>query len=407
MLKKLRIKFICINMLIVTVMLCAIFFLVFHFTRESLETQSLSMMQELADDPFQLGSPGDFNNSVRLPYFTLQIGPFGDILAVGGGFFDLSNESFLTGLINTVYSSGQTSGIIEQYNLRYLVVQKRASQCIVFADISSELATLESLTKNCVLTAAASFALFLVLSLLLARWAVKPVDEAWKQQKQFVSDASHELKTPLTVIMTNAELLQQPDYTQEERSRFAGSILTMSQQMRSLVESLLELARADSAGERLCFEALDLSETVAGCVLPFEPLYFESGLELKTEIEEGIHVKGSYQYLCQVTDILLDNARKYTKAPGTVSLALKRHGHGHCLLTVSNPGQLSDEELKNIFKRFYRADKARSRDGSYGLGLSIAESAVKLHKGRIWAECREGTILFHVQLPVTNNESPG
>lgn len=407
MLKRLRIKFICINMLIVTLMLCVIFFLVFHFTRESLEAQSLSMMQELSDNPFQLGSPGEFNDSVRLPYFTLQIDPFGDILAVGGGYFDLSNESFLRELIQAVYSAGQTSGVIEQYNLRYLEVQKRSYQCIVFADMSSETATLKSLTKNCVLTAAASFALFLILSLLLAKWAVRPVDEAWKQQKQFVSDASHELKTPLTVIMTNAELLQQPDYTDEERARFTGSILTMSHQMRGLVESLLELARADSAAESLCFEEVDLSETVSGCILPFEPLYFESGLELKTEIDTGIHVKGSRQYLCQVTDILLDNARKYTEAPGTVSLALKRHGHGHCLLTVSNPGQLSDEELKNIFKRFYRADKARSRDGSYGLGLSIAESAVSLHKGKIWAECREGNVLFHIQLPIINNESPG
>lgn len=400
MLKKLRIKFICINMLMVTLMLCVIFSLVFHFTRESLETQSLSMMQELADDPFQLGSPGESNESVRLPYFTLQIGPFGDILAVGGGYFDLSNESFLAELIQTVYSSGQPSGIIEQYHLRYLTVQKRSSQCIVFADMSSELATLDSLTRNCVLTAAASFALFLILSLLLARWAVKPVDEAWKQQKQFVSDASHELKTPLTVIMTNAELLQQPDYTDEERARFTGSILTMSQQMRGLVESLLELARADSAGEHLCFEDLNFSETVSNCVLPFEPLYFESGLTLNTEIDEGIFVRGNRQYLCQAADILLDNARKYTEAPGTVSLTLKRHGHGHCLLTVSNPGHLSDEELKNIFKRFYRADKARSRDGSYGLGLSIAESAVTLHKGKIWAESREGEVLFHIQLPI-------
>lgn len=119
------------------------------------------------------------------------------------------------------------------------------------------------------------------------------MERAWTQQKQFVSDASHELKTPLTVILTNAEMLRDPSYSEPERQRFAKSILTMSHQMRGLVESLLELARVDNGAVKKVFEALDWSSLVQDAVLPFEALFFEKGLTLQTDIEPGITVRGS------------------------------------------------------------------------------------------------------------------
>lgn len=130
-----------------------------------------------------------------------------------------------------------------------------------------------------------------------------------------------------------------------------------------------------------------------------EPLYFEKGLELDCKIEDGIHLKGSESHLRQVMDILLDNAMKYSASRGTVGVSLKKQG-SHCLLSVTNPGeQISPEDLKNIFKRFYRIDKARSMDHSYGLGLSIAEEIVSTHHGKIWAESADGLNIFHVLLP--------
>ena len=400
MLKKLRVKFVIINMCIVTIMLCVIFSLVFHFTSSSLETQSLNMMQALAANPLQIASPNNYQGAVNLPYFTLQISARGDILAIGGGYYDLSDEDFLQSLISSVYSSDDRVGIIDEYYLRYYRVARGTSQCIVFADISSEIATLRSLLKTCALIGGASFALFFAVSLLLAKWAVKPVDAAWRQQRQFVADASHELKTPLTVIMTNAELLQQPEYSGEERSRFSDNILTMSRQMRTLVEALLELARADSGRESAAFAELDLSALVSDSALLFEPVFYESGLEFESKIEEGVRTRGSDSYMKQTVEILLDNARKYSDKPGRVALALQRQGKGRCLLTVSNPGaDIPRAELQNIFKRFYRLDRSRSRDGSYGLGLSIAESAVKAQGGRIWAESRDGIITFSIVLP--------
>ena len=258
---------------------------------------------------------------------------------------------------------------------------------------------MRSLTDTCILIGVLGFAVFLGLSFLLARWAVKPVETAWNQQRQFVADASHELKTPLTVILTNAELLQEPEYDEQARSRFVDSIMTMSHQMRGLVESLLELARVDNGGQNMVFSRLNFSELVSDALLPFEPVYFEKGLTLESNVEENLFVRGSQQHLKQVADILLDNASKYAFADSTVRVILRRQG-SHCLLSVASAGDtISKEDLKNIFKRFYRMDKARSMNHSYGLGLSIADSIVGKHGGKIWAESADGVNTFFVQLP--------
>ena len=175
--------------------------------------------------------------------------------------------------------------------------------------------------------------------------------------------------------------------------------MTMSRQMRGLVESLLELARVDNGGQNMVFSRLNFSELVSDALLPFEPVYFEKGLTLESNVEESLFVKGSQQHLKQVADILLDNAAKYASPDSTVRVILRRQG-SHCLLSVASAGDaISKEDLKNIFKRFYRMDKARSMNHSYGLGLSIADSIVGKHGGRIWAESADGVNTFFVQLP--------
>ena len=142
-------------------------------------------------------------------------------------------------------------------------------------DISMENSILMDLIKTCMKIAALSYLVFLGISILLAHWAIRPVEAAWKNQRQFVADASHELKTPLTVIMTNAELLQEDSFEEASRKQFAGSILAMSHQMRGLVEGLLDLARVDNGVVKTSFEELDFSDVVVDAMLPFEPLFFE------------------------------------------------------------------------------------------------------------------------------------
>ena len=399
MIRKLQVKFVIINMAIVTVMLCIIFGLVYNTTKTNLETQSISMMKTIAADPFRLGRPNEQSPDLRLPYFTLQLGIKGELISTGGGYYDLSDRDFLKDLIDESVDSRRETGIVEQHGLRFCRVSTPRGTVLVFSDMSSETNTLDHLVRNCLIIGILSFLGFLVVSIFLSRWAVKPVAAAWQQQKQFVADASHELKTPLTVIMTNAELLQTDEYEEQERKNFSQSILTMSQQMKTLVEKLLELARSDAEQTKQQMKPVDLSKLILDTAISFEGVFIEKGLSVESEVEPGITVNGSEPMLQQIADILLDNAQKYSSPGGETTVRLYSSGYGKCRLTVSNPGkEIPPEDLKRIFQRFYRMDKARSRDGSFGLGLSIAESIVAQHKGSIWAESKDGVNTFIVEL---------
>lgn len=204
-------------------------------------------------------------------------------------------------------------GVIEKYNLRYYRVDTPLSRYLVFADITSEKATLSNLMKSSLAIGTISFLMFLGISIQLSKWAVKPVDLAWKRQRQFLADASHELKTPLTVIMTNAELAQSPEYDEENKQRFINSILTMSRQMRGLIEKMLQLARADNSDTKEITALVDFSKLVSDGILPFEPVFFEKGLTLKAQIQDSIKIIGEEGQLYQLMDVLLDNAQKYSK----------------------------------------------------------------------------------------------
>ena len=399
MTRKLRAKFIVIIMSIVTIMLCIIMSMLYIFTKKNLESDSVNMMKNIADRPFLPHLPNEMQGDMRLPYFTLQLGMRGNLIATGGGYYDLSDEDFLKNLIDATFSADAPVGVIAQYNLRFFRKNAAGNEIIVYSDISSELTALSNLLRNCIFIGVACFLAFLGISYLLAGWVVKPVDKAWRQQRQFIADASHELKTPLTVIMTNAELLQNADYDEISHSAFSSSILVMARQMRELVEQMLELARTDSVQSDAAFSSFDLSRLVSDATLPFEPVFFEKGLTLYTNIAENILISGNPAQLQQVLDILLDNAQKYSGENAAAWVNLQRHGKGHCLLTVANEGEgIPLQDLNNLFKRFYRADQARSRTGSFGIGLSIAESIVKLHKGKIWAESKNGINTFFVEL---------
>lgn len=401
MLKRLKVKFVAAIMVIAAAMLCLVFGLVYRFTQANLEQESIAMMQSIAANPFQLGRPDDRPEQVRLPYFMLQIGARGEIIAAGGGYYDLSDQEFLATLLNACARHKGQVGVIEEYSLRFCRADTPMGPRIVFADITSERSTLYNLAETCIIIGTLCFFAFLGLAILLVSWMVRPVDRAWAQQRQFVADASHELKTPLTVIMTNAELLQGRDWGEDERARFSKSILTVSRQMRNLIERLLELARVDHGQDMAAFGAVDLSALVEKALLPFEPVFFERGLEFSSSIDGDIVIHGSGEQLGQVIDILLDNAQKYAAHEGRVTVALKRAGKHCCRLSVSSPGAaLSETECKDIFKRFYRIDKARSQNGSFGLGLSIAQGIVERHRGRIWAESRDGYNTFYVETPV-------
>ena len=402
MIKKLRIKFVLVIMAIVMVLLGCILGVVIHFTGQGMEMQSISMMRRIAASPFQQGSLGKPSEEVRLPFFTVQISSRGELIAASGGYFDLTDREYLQEIVNRALLSEQETGKLEEHDLRYLKVVSPRGFTIVFSDTTTESSTLKHLFYSCLAIFFVAMIVFLGISILLSHWVIKPVATAWDQQRQFVADASHELKTPLSVIMANAELMQGEDLVEEDRITYSGNILSTTYQMRSLVENMLEMARVDNGTVKMNFDIVDFSQLVSDAALSFQLLYEEKGMGLRYAVPDGVQLYGSEQHLYQVLDVLLDNALKYSTPESMVSVDLISSGK-NCLLSVASPGEpISKEDLKNIFKRFYRADKARAMNGSYGLGLSIAESIVESHKGKIWAESENGYNIFFVQL-TTNN----
>lgn len=397
MLKKLRIKFIVVNMSIVLAMLLIIFGMLFHFTKVDIEKDAKALLHSIAQDSLQAsGTKKPENNGLH--YFTVQINIWGEVSASGYTAFDLDDERFIQDLIIEVLNRLRDEGYVEKYDLQYYRIQTRDMIVISFVDQSGQQDALDSLLVTGAIIGGISLLVFFVISLFLAKWMVRPVDVAWNKQKQFLSDASHELKTPLTVIMANAELLQNAD--EAERQRYSNNILTMSHRMRDLVEGMLNLSRVDNGQVKSTFAQMDLSRLVDDALLPFEPLFFEKGLTLQSNVEQGIIMNGSDRYLSQVVQILLDNAVKYSQ-PGIVELQLQRYGRGQAMLTVSNPGNPIDpDDRERIFDRFYRADEARTGSGSFGLGLAIAKSMVEEHGGRIWVESNETGNCFCIILPI-------
>lgn len=396
MLKKLRKRFICINMAIVTGMLLIIFILNFQLTNSDLNNKSNTALQTLSQSVMDNNLR---NAEVRMPYFVIQQSILGEIKVTGNTHFDISNADFIHEIIRSVYAKRSDTGNLPEYDLKYKVISQPTVQSIICLDTSANGRALSSLIQTSIVTCIIALAAFTFISILLARWAVKPVDKAWQQQKQFISDASHELKTPLTVIMSNAELMQGAENMDPEHIQYTENILSSTKQMRRLVEGMLDLARADNGQIQTHFTDIDFSKIVNNAVLNFEAVFFEQGLTLNANVQENLIVHGSKQHLGQLIDILLDNAQKYS-SPGIVDVELRRFGNSQCLITVSNPGTpIPTSDLEKIFQRFYRADSARTDSSSFGLGLSIAQRITQEHGGQIWAESNSSGNRFSILLP--------
>lgn len=395
MIRRLRWKMVSITSVLLTLVLALILGLITYATWHGLQRDSAERMEAVQQKIEKLNRrPGQLEAIDTEGCIVIWLERDGSMVAIGPEHYLTSRQDMMN-LIQSATKQGRSSGVLEDWQFRYLRVGN--GQQYVFADIRLESHMMRRLVTVCVLILLLGTVVFFFISLWIARWAIHPVERAWEQQRQFVADASHELKTPLTVILTNAELLKDPSYDASGKERFADSILTMSRQMRGLVEDLLDQARVDN-GAAMDRKLLDWSKVVLEAVLPFEPVYFEAGKTLETEIQPEIHVLGSEDHLRRVVEILLDNGCKYSSPGGTVLLRLVRERKG-CLLSVTSPGEaLTEQQLEDIFKRFYRGDAARKMDHSYGLGLSIAQGIIRQHKGEIWAQSEEGWNTFFVRL---------
>ena len=304
------------------------------------------------------------------------------------------------------YGSMQ-GGKLQYYCKKDAPPDRKTAYRIALTDFSKEIGNIRQLSIVLFILFFALSFVIIVLSRFFVWKTVAPVKDAMLSQRQFISDASHELKTPLTVIINNVGNLQKkidvPALQGEDAEKIRSDILgieEMSGRMKHLTESLLDLSRLESWQDRGSqLEKVALSTLIEHECMYFEPLFFEKGKSLDYTVEKGLHTLGNENKLKELLSILLENALKYSLPPTATVLSLKKK-RNILLLSVSNAveKELSKEEKENLFKRFFRRDEAHSGGDGYGLGLSIAKEIVLMHKGTIKVESEKGRIYFTVAL---------
>ncbi len=318
---------------------------------------------------------------------------------------DVLTDAVQNALSQKIQKYGSTMGRVEAYNLYYMVKICDVGYRVAFVDSSSHDSSVQKMRFSFVVGWILLMLVLLAVTLYLSRYVTRPVAAAWENQQRFIADASHELKTPLTVILADASILaQSPQKTVAEQQNWIDDITSEAERMRRLTEEMLTLARAD-AGEQVIptMSCVDLSQLTQRVALQFEPAAFERGLIINDDIETGLEVMGAQDRLDNLLKTLLENACKYGVGSGEpVTVTLKREGK-RAVLRVSNGGAIPPEDLPHVFDRFYRSDKSRVQEGeslSFGLGLSIAKSTAELHGGNITVSSGAGITTFTVGLPL-------
>lgn len=397
MIRKLRWKFVIISMALVTAVLLVVFFAVFHTSRTNLERTSEKVLTAAVEkSAFELSQPG--KGDTQLPYFVVELYNDSTYRYYGSSYY-VTDEAAMNKILAACLKQESASGTLSEYNLRYLRAQTLSGAVrLAFADTSVENATLRALLWNSLIIGGAALLVLFGCCYLLSGLVTKPVEKAWKQQKQFVSDASHELKTPLTVILSSAGLLAE-DLHEEQQLQYVDNIRSESDRMKKLVEGMLTLARSDSV-EKPVLSPVDLSDLTLDTALLFEPVAYEHGRRLSYDIGENLCIEGDGEKLRRLISVLLDNAIKYSPAGGEIRLTLTAEEH-RARLQVENGGEaIPPEQLSHLFERFYRADVSRTDTTGFGLGLSIAQSIAQEHRGTLRAESDAASTRFICMLPL-------
>ena len=410
MIRKLRYKFVAIMMSMVAAILLAVFAsLIIANERSSARNAEITMQQGLLSS---LGRER-FKTPPGMKMKDIEGGPVHMFPSVvvkidGGEITRIQNmemeveEETLESWIEYAkeHADADGYGTIKSGNIRYNIRSFEDETNLIFADFSFEVRERRKFILLCAAGFLVSGMAFFILSWFLSGWVVRPVKETWEKQSRFIADASHELKTPLTVMLADTNiLLSHGENRVEEQKRWIESIRDEALSMKKLVEDMLFLAKSDAERNTAGKEEFDVSDVVTDKVLEFEAVAYEKQVELCDSIEKGLRMTGDKNEFGRLAAVLLDNAVKYAEPDDAgrkqAQVSLKRKGR-KLYFTVSNScGGLSEDTIRHAFDRFYRGDATRNRmDGSYGLGLSIAAEIVHAMDGKISCSCSGGLAVF-------------
>lgn len=398
MINKLRRRFIvtamCSVFAVLTVIMSTIGVLTFRKIGNDADRITQLLIENEGRFPKRDGKPGmpEFFSpgmSAETPYetrfFTVLLDENNGISEVNTGSIAAVTTAKAGDYAYEIARSGKTRGYKGVY--RYGVAEKDGRKLIVFVDCSRGLSNFDSFCLMSALVCIGGMVSVLILVLIFSRIAVKPIAETYAKQKQFITDAGHEIKTPLTIIDANTEVIE----LESGETEWTRSIKTQVERLSALTSNLIDLSRMDERGAAPVMLDFSLSDAVNEALADFEMLIKSNEKTLTVSIEDGISFTGDEKAIRRLISLLTDNAIKYSSEHANINVTLLKRGR-QIELRFENPVEKIDKgNLDMLFERFYRADSSRnSESGGYGIGLSVAKAIVEAHKGAIKASSPDG-----------------
>lgn len=317
-----------------------------------------------------------------------------NIMVLSNSLKETTDKDILS-MTQKLQKNGKRFGSIDDYI--YLVrILKSGNTVYIFVNNKEALQNSKQFFIVSIFIFLLSVIVFTIISYYLSRWMIKPSEKAIKNQKIFVANISHDLKTPITIIRANADLIE----NEVKNKKSIKYIKQETEKLNHLVNEMLTLTRIDNTISKENFKSFNFGDSLFDVVLPFESIAYEKGIRFNINIDEVTDYFGDESNIQKLAEILIDNAMSYTAKGGIVDVDAYENSKA-VTLSVTNTGEpISDEKKVEIFDRFYRESKSRERTGNhYGLGLSIANTIVKKHNGKITVESKNGKNTFTVILP--------
>lgn len=401
MIKKLQRKFIFIATVVITVfivVLLAAINVANYIDVNDVASQRLEYIvrnqgkipRDPREDPFESNTDDRFSNgfSPEMPYETRYFTvTFTNDIVTGINLDNIAAIDAETAVnyATLLYSKGETGGYYNDY--KYTAVSQNGGVMYVFLDCTRDLNSFRAFLWTSLIIGGVSIAVVFMLIFLFSNRAIKPYVESYNKQKQFITDANHELKTPLAVIKASNEVIEM----ENGKSEWTQTIEKQVARLSSLIEKLVFLSRMDEESIKYETSEFSLSETAEEISAPFESLAITQNKEFTVQIESDLTMNGDMSLIGQLINILLDNAFKFSQENGTISLLVNADGKRKVIAVTNTSENIDTENLDKLFDRFYRSDKSRnSETGGFGIGLSVAKSIVNLHKGKITARSSDG-----------------
>ncbi|MDO5690766.1 MAG: ATP-binding protein [Tissierellia bacterium] len=400
MIDKLRRKFVALTVISVSIVLAVIIGILLYSSYTEIDRRADELLNTLMDNDgvfptleMKLEKP-DLSQRISQEapfstrYFTGIFDEDYKLRAIAMDNINSIDESVAKEYLNVALESDTNNAYIDEF--KYQITKKEYGTLVVFIDAGRDLYLFQELVKSSLSIAVLTIVAVMTIAWALSNKAIAPIIESYEKQKQFITDASHELKTPIAIIQTNTEVLE----LEYGESNWSKSIQNQVVRLRDLVDSLITLTRMDEGGEGLMKTDFSISDAIAEAIKPFETSAENAGKTIQRDLEKNLSYYGNEESIRRLLGILLDNAIKYAPEGTIINISLKSQGKKRLLLVTNAVDGIARGRHPELFERFYRLDVSRnSSSGGYGIGLSIAKLIVQQHRGVIVADSPDGKSL--------------